>query len=467
MINKIYKRINNKYPDFFKFLFFLRYVSAIFLIAISLFFSIPKFFNYEKKQEILKEYLVNYYGLEINNYSHIKFNVFPLPNLFLENVNLEIKDKPIKLKTKNLHIFLNFKNIYNYENFEAKKILFFENKVFLDVKNIKDLFNYFNKLKYKIDFQNLNLDLKKNDNSLLEIKNIYLLNYGYRKNKIKGEIFDRKFKAFFKNDNRDFTFKLLDTGIKADFKFDEKNLKDFIPGSSKINILNNLLKFDFILKNNQLEIIKSNFRNKDLSISFDGFVRFSPFFNFYSNIHINEIDKNFIDNLRLDNVLRNKKIIKKLNSNNNIYYKAKRYHSSLIKNYSSELSLAYGRLSFSNKILIAGGEINCQGDSLLTDEYPRLNFICLFNLQDNKKFFKKFLISQDKNNNQLNLNIEGSLNIFNRKINFKKINIERNYLAKEEDLKYFKERFEKILFDESFFGIFKMNKIKEFLLEVI
>ena len=61
MINKIYKIINNKYSRFLKFFFFLRYVFAIFLISIFLFFLIPKFFDYETKQEIIKEYLVNHY----------------------------------------------------------------------------------------------------------------------------------------------------------------------------------------------------------------------------------------------------------------------------------------------------------------------------------------------------------------------------------------------------------------------
>ena len=65
MINKIYKRIHNNYSNFFKYFFFLRYVFAIFLIITSLFLLIPRFFNYEKKQEIIKEYFINYYGLEL------------------------------------------------------------------------------------------------------------------------------------------------------------------------------------------------------------------------------------------------------------------------------------------------------------------------------------------------------------------------------------------------------------------
>ena len=139
----------------------------------------------------------------------------------------------------------------------------------------------------------------------------------------------------------------------------------------------------------------------------------------------------------------------------------------LIKNHSSELNLAHGRLTFLTKIYILGGDIDCKGESLLIEEYPRLNFVCLFNLEDKKKLLKKFLISKNINKSSVNLNVEGSLNLLNKKINFKKINIGKNHLANEEDMKYFKETFENILFNDDFFGIFRMNKIKEFLLEVI
>ena len=181
MINKIYKIINNKYSRFLKFFFFLRYVFAIFLIAIFLFFLIPKFFNYEKRQEIIKEYLLNYYDLQLSNYSSIEFNVFPFPNLLIKDINLKVKDKPISFDTKNLNIFLNFKNIYNYENFTAEKILLNKNKIELDIDTANNILSYFNALKYRLDIQDLNLDFKKKENSILEIKKINFSNYGYKK----------------------------------------------------------------------------------------------------------------------------------------------------------------------------------------------------------------------------------------------------------------------------------------------
>tara|TARA_X000000368_G_scaffold54258_1_gene38604 strand:+ start:659 stop:2062 length:1404 start_codon:yes stop_codon:yes gene_type:complete len=467
MINKIYKTIHNKYSKFFKFFFFLRYLFAIFLLAAILFLSIPKFFNYDKKQEIIKEYLVNHYDLEFSNYSSIKFKIFPFPNLAIQNINLKIKDKPIFFNAKNLNIFLNFKNIYNYKNFVAKKISFNKNEITLDIDRTKDLLNYFGQLEYKLNIQDLKLDLKRKDNSIIEIKKIDFSNYGYAKNKIKGEIFDKKFEAYLDDERKNLSFKIFNAGIKANFNFDEINNINLLSGSSKINILNNYLKLNFIVRNDQVEIIKSNLRNKDLLISFDSLVKFAPFFEISSNIYINKIDKKLINSFSLEKILKNREILKKLNSNNKINYNKKRLRNSLIKNYSSELNLAHGRLTFLSKIYILGGVINCKGDSLLIEEYPRLNFDCNFDIKDRKKLLKKFLISGKFNKDPLNLNVVGSINLFNKKINFKKIRMNKNHIIQEEDINYFKETFERILFDESFFGIFKENKIKEFLLEVI
>ncbi len=467
MINKIYKIIHNKYSRYLKFFFFLRYVFAIFLVAIFLFFLIPKFFNYEKKQEIIKEHLVNYYDLELNNYSSIEFNIFPFPNLSIKDINLKVKDKPIFFNTKNLNIFLNFENIYNYENFVAEKILLNNSRIDLDIDTTKNIFNYLGKLKYKLDVQNLNLNLKKKENFILKITKIDYSNHGYKKNRITGEIFDKKFKTYLNDDNKNLNFKILNTGIKADFNFDKVNKINSMSGSSKITILNNYLKFNFALQDNQMEITNSNLKNQDLSISFDSLILFDPFFEISSDIYINKVDEKLLNRLNLEKILKNQEILKKFNGNSKINYKKKKFRNSIVKKYYLELNLAHGRLNFLNKIYVLGGDIDCKGESLLTEEYPRLQFVCLFNLNDKRKLLKKFSISKNINKDLVNLNVEGSLNIFNKKINFKKINIGKNYIANEEDMKYFKETFENILFNDDFFSIFRINKIKEFLIEVI
>ena len=466
MINKIYKRIHIKYSNIFNFFFFLRYVFVIFLIAASLFISIPKYFNYEKKKIFIQEYLINYYDMEINNFSKIEYKIFPLPNLSIKNVNFKIKDKQIDFKSKNIFIFLNLKNIYDYKNFKAKRIVLSKNEVFLDINKIKNLINYFSTLKNKIDINDLNLNLKKKDNVIVKLKNINFSNYGYKKYQISGDIFNKKFKASLKNDNENLNFKIIDTGIKAKFKFHE-NMNKLSTGLAEISLLNHFLKFNFHINNNRLEIFRSNFRNNNLSFSLDSLIKLNPFFKIRSNIIINEINNNLITNTNLENLLSNPHLIKKINGKININYKSKKYFTDLIENAFFDIDLVYGKLIFSNIVVIAGNNIKCQSDSVLTKEYPRLNFICNLDLKNRKKLYKKLSISKKLNKENLKLDIEGSLNLLNKKINFTKINSQNNYIANTEDKKYFKEMFEKILFDEEFFKMFDKNKIKSFLLEII
>ena len=81
MINKTFEIIHNKYLKFFKLFLFLRYIFPIFFIAISLFLLIPKFFNYEKKEIIIKSFLIENYNLELVKSDVLKYNVFPTPNI--------------------------------------------------------------------------------------------------------------------------------------------------------------------------------------------------------------------------------------------------------------------------------------------------------------------------------------------------------------------------------------------------
>ena len=467
MINKIYKTINNKFLNVFKFIFFIRYVFAVFLIAISTFLLIPKFFDYEKKMGFIEEYLIKHYNLELNSYNKIEFKVFPTPNLLMKNVDFKINNNPVNLKSERVNIFLDLKSIYNYKKFEVKKIILKKSDIFLKINDAKYLLNYFNNLKNKLNINILNINFIKKDKEIFKIKNISLSNYGYRKYYINGEIFSRKFKASLKNDNQNLNFKLLKTGIKANFNFNDEFLNNLITGSSKINFSNNLLKFDFNLDNNNLIIKKSSFRNKDLSFSLDSVIKFNPYFNTKSNIVINKIDKDLIKNFNLENIIKKREIIRKLNSKLNINYKSKSYFTDLIEEYSTNLDISYGRLIFSNIAVIAGGKFNCQGDVLLTDQYPRLNFLCALNLNDKKKLLKKFSINKNIDNEPLDINVEGSLNLFSKKINLKKIDIENKYQSNKEDLQYFKDLFEDTLFDDGFFQIFNKSKIKEFLLEII
>ena len=87
MINKIYKNIHNKYSALFKFIFFLRHLVGIFFISAALFLFIPHIIDFKEKDEILKNYLLESYGLKINKYENIKYRSLPVPRLEIQNIN--------------------------------------------------------------------------------------------------------------------------------------------------------------------------------------------------------------------------------------------------------------------------------------------------------------------------------------------------------------------------------------------
>ena len=92
--------------------------------------------------------------------------------------------------------------------------------------------------------------------------------------------------------------------------------------------------------------------------------------------------------------------------------------------------------------------------------------IAIFHLKTKKKLLKKFGIKYKIKNERLNLDVKGNLNILNNKINFESIKINQDYIATKEDLSFFKNTFENILFKQNFVNIFILSKIKNFIEEV-
>ena len=157
MINKIYKTIHNKFSTFFNFKIFLRYIFPIFFVAMVFFLIIPQFFDYKKKEEIIKLYLFENYGLQIKQMGEIEFRSFPFPNLKIKNIKSNLKSERLNLTSKNLIIYPSLFSIYNFRNFNIKKIEiadiyiksnFVDLKTLLrSIKNLKKK-NLFKKFRY-------------------------------------------------------------------------------------------------------------------------------------------------------------------------------------------------------------------------------------------------------------------------------------------------------------------------------
>ena len=195
-------------------------------------------------------------------------------------------------------------------------------------------------------------------------------------------------------------------------------------------------------------------------------ITYLPFFSSTSIFQIEDINIKILKDINISEILILKKLIQKLNMTNVISFKSKNFNRNLIDDLDLKINSRYGRLTFSKKIYISEDLISCNSNINLLEEYPILYFECSIISNDKRKFLKKFSIKYKEKNELFKLDVIGNINVLNNKINFKKIIMNEEVESQKEDLNYYKQLFESVLFNKDFIGIFNLNNIKDFILEI-
>ena len=357
-------------------------------------------------------------------------------------------------------------SVYNYNNFEIRKIKFLDSLLQADIKKITLLNNRVFNSNQKMLFENLNIKIKEVDNTILDLKNVNFSNYGFYRNQINGNVFNKSFRIKLIDNLRNIHFELIDAGLSATLNLLDSGKMTPYSGIFKGNILKSNFKIDFIYLKDSIQINKFFFRGKKLSFDSKGSLDLLPFFKINLTSEIKNFDTKNIKNVEIEKFLDSKKILKKFHIEKKIIFKSKKLRRDLIDNLNLKFSLAYGRLNFSKKLIIDESKFDCSGSINFLEEFPVLDFRCKINSSDKKNLLKKIDINFKKKNEPLYLDVKGYLNLLNNKINFDHIKMNSSYIAKMEDLKYFKSIFENILFDNNFLNIFDLAKIKKFVLEI-
>ncbi len=466
MINKINKIIHNKNSLFLKFLFKLRYVVGIFFISMVLFLLIPNLLDYKKKETVISNYLLNNYGIELYSIKSIDYKVLPTPNLEVTEVVANLNVTSQIIKTKKVRLFIPFKNIYNFESLEIKSIILEDSEFDISLSKLKNFYEFFKDLNKRLIFKNLKLKINDGNKKILDASNINFSNYGFKKNRLTGEIFNRKFEITTKDNFNLINIILTDVGLSATINMDQTNRAKLISGNAKVKLIQTNLKFNFEYDNEKIKITEAYFRNKNLSFDNKSVINYYPFFNIDSSYLIKEVNSKIFENLDLNKLLGFKDLIKKINSNNLISYKSKKFSTNLIDTLKVNLNFTYGRLSFLKNFSISRSNFICKGNVNLLDEYPIVFFDCSLDTKNKKKLLKTFSVKSIQPDKILQLKVTGRVNLLNNKIYFSSIQIGEDKKLKDEDLNYLKEVFEQILFDKDFIGIFDLNKIKLFITEI-
>ena len=466
MLNNFYKIIHTKYSKFFEFIFFLRYLLIIFFVSTAIFLFIPIFFNYEKKVEIIKLYIFENYNFEISNYENIKYNIFPLPNLELINVEINFESFNENLDVKKIKIFPKLLNIYDYKNFSSNKVIFKDSQIIFQISKFKNFSNQILNKKGKFTFDNLNLRIVDDNKSVIALNNIKFTNYGYNKNLLTGNIFGKKFKLKIDNNYKNFNFKLLNTGMNASIFFDENQKENIKHGIFKFKILNSNFMSNFEYDRKVLKIYNSYFRSKNLSFKNQSEIILNPFLDINSKFYIDELNLQTFKQEDLIKIFKFKNFLRKINNTSEIIFVSKKFNRKFFDDLNLKINLAYGRINFSKKLLSSNSSSHCKGNINFLEEYPVLFFECQAKSNSKKELLKKFSVNIKNKKEIFDLKVKGNISILNRKINFEKISMNDSYNASKEDLKYFKVVFENILFDENFIEIFNLKKIKDFIIEI-
>ena len=325
MLNNFYKIIHNKYSKFFEFIFFLRYLLIIFFISIATFLTVPFFFNYEKKAEVIKLHLLENYDFKISNYSEIKYNIFPLPNLELSNVQINFKLPLENLRVKNLKIYLNLFSIYNYENFNSKKIILRDSDIKFQISSFKSLLNQLFHKKNKLYYDHLNLIMIKEEIPVIALNNIKFANFGYKKNLIKGKVFGKNFKVTLDENYENINFKLINSGINIDLNFERNQKNKNKIGTLKSKILNTNFKSNFEFDGKVIKIYNSYYRSKNLSFRKKSEIILKPFLEIKSEFTIEELKTKIFREIDLTEILKFKDFLRKINIKSTISFKSKKF----------------------------------------------------------------------------------------------------------------------------------------------
>ena len=297
MLNKFFKTIHNKYSKFLRFIFFLRYLFTIFFVGIALFLIIPNFFNYDKKSKFILDHLLDNYDFKVTRFEKIKFTSFPIPKLEIKNAIIGFNSTSKNLKLKKLIVYPKLLNIYQYENFQSDKIVFTDSDISLETSELFDLINQLFKQKNKLIIKNLDINIFNEEEPVIGIKNIKFKNFGYNENLIKGEIFKKNFKLKLENNLKHIDFEITNSGINAEINFKKIQNKNIKKGVFKSQILNTNLKTDFNFDEKEIKFDNFFFRNKNIVFSNQSLIIFKPFLDINSKYVIEEFNPHIFEKL--------------------------------------------------------------------------------------------------------------------------------------------------------------------------
>ena len=389
-------------------------LSIILVFLLSLYFTIPTFYNYENFDKEIQKKVSKDFKLNLKNISSVTYLMLPTPHFLIEECDIHFSNDPKEkiLKAKHLKINVFSKNLHKKENIELKSIHL--KKVDLDLQFI-DIKNFYNHLKYNISkpiyINKSNLFFRDKNKEIIlisKIKNFEYFFYSQRKSKklnVSGNLFGSNFKFNWeKNFSNPYIttsdIKFYNPNLNISNKFNKEN-ENFTKAETRLRFLRNSLDLNYKFNRDSIELIDDNSKIINHS-KLIGNIKLDPFF-FDLNLILSEIRiETVLNNLFLN--LYNTNLSTNLNFNGNLKINLNEINNRLFENLIININFLKEKISLneSSLNLTKIGKINFSDPSIY--EKNQKLFIkskIKFDVDDQEQLYRKFLIPRQ---NRINLN---------------------------------------------------------------
>lgn len=437
---------------------------TIFFFIFFIYLSIPALYTFNKLKPEIESKLFNDFGLKID-LKKGKYVFFPSPR-FKFNDSKIFNERNILISNKNLiTIPINIFNLIGIKNLKYNLVEISKAIINLRVTDFKKLDNFFLNIsdnkKINISKSKLFINNDENDQiTLIELKKMKI----YSKNKnpkiiANTEIFKTAVNfSYEKNSYFQLSIPEIVLSSKTIFNNDKKsNVSKTI-----IRIPKNLFTISHQYKNNKFIIDNSKLDLDFSNGNFDGLVDLNPFFfnlNFiFNNLNfLKIIEKKIID---IENFKINKKINGKVKINiNNLTSKLKNNISSILS-----LELKNGNLNIDNFDFIIEdvGKLKSKGTINFKENKKKLSFYTNVTIDNYKEFYSSFLINKQNRNNNFNLDIKGSYNFNNNKINLETISNNKKELNSKK-VSLYNDKINKFIYNKPLFKMINRIQLRLFI----
>ena len=376
-------------------------IALVFLL--SLYFTIPAFYNYKNFNSEIQKKVSKDFKLDLKNISSITYLMIPTPHFLIEECDIHfLNDSNKILKAKNLKINIFSKNLHKKEKIELKNIRL--NKIDLDLQfnDIKNFYNHLKKISKPIYIKKSNFffrDSKKEIISISKIKSFeYFLDYQNNEKKLSilGNLFGSNFKFNWEKNfsnpyitQSNIKFKNPNLNISNKFNNEKEN---FTIAKTYIKFLKNSMDLNYKFNKDNIEFIDD--KNKKIYHSkLIGNIKLDPFF-FDLNLILNGIKINTVLNNIFLNLYRTNKSTH-LNFNGNLKINLNQINNRLFENLILNINFLEEKISLNQSSLNLKkiGKINFSDPSIY--EKNQKIFIkskITFDVNSQEELYRRFLI---------------------------------------------------------------------------